>query len=293
MDLKKFYLLLTVIMSISIQRGYAESSIENNKTAEEMLVVIQQKIDAENYSFSQSEKELLIALWHKNNASVPLPPRLKQIFNSKDATTMNSYEAADLTFKLPYGIAYEQAQTIQYQKLIKQILQKGIILSNQIIVDAGCGFGGLLACVHRQFPSSQFIGLEYVPSARDRLMETYPWLNVIITNLQNDTSDLYEILPEMADVIFCTEVLEHLQHPEIAVRNLLSIKKDTGVLILTVPNGRQDRAAQHINFWSPESWKIFIEKTAPGYKIQFLTVNSPNAPGKHNLCAIIMGNVNL
>ncbi|MCK4934746.1 MAG: methyltransferase domain-containing protein [Simkaniaceae bacterium] len=96
-----------------------------------------------------------------------------------------------------------------------------------------------------------------------------------------------EILPELADVIFCTEVLEHLQHPESAITHLLTLKKDAGVLILTVPNGRIDSSAQHINFWSPESWKIFLQKSAPSNNIQSLKTLSPNAPGGYNLCAII------
>ena len=29
--------------------------------------------------------------------------------------------------------------------------------------------------------------------------------------------------------------------------------------MITVPNGRIDTFEGHINFWSPESWKVFIE----------------------------------
>jgi len=244
-------------------------------------------MDFENYRFTRDEENLLIKLWHTNNSTVPLPSKLKQIFDSQDAIYMNSFEAAELTFKLPYGIAYEQAQDGEYKALVDWTLQQGIPLDNKIIVDAGCGFGGLLSCIHQKFPNSQFFGIECAQSAKERLNKTYPWLKVSITNIQENIANIKGMLPESADVIYCTEVLEHLQHPELAIHNLLSIRNDTGALILTVPNGRTDSAAQHINFWSPESWKIFIEKVAAGYKVQFLKTLSPNAPGGHNLCAII------
>jgi 2-polyprenyl-3-methyl-5-hydroxy-6-metoxy-1,4-benzoquinol methylase len=246
-------------------------------------------MDFGNFSFSQEEEDLLIKSWHANNSTVPLPSKLKQIFDSQDALYMNSIEAAELTFKLPYGIAYEQAQAEEYKALVEWTLQHNITLENKIIIDAGCGFGGLLACIHKKFPNSKFFGIECAQSAQERLNKTYPWLKVAITNIQGSLANLNGMLPELADVIYCTEVLEHLQHPEMAINNLLTLRKDTGALILTVPNGRADSAVQHINFWSPESWKIFVEKACPAYKIQFLKTLSPNAPEQHNLCAIIRG----
>lgn len=268
-----------------VKRVLREKSSINSQQRASLI----QKMDFGNFNFSPEEENLLVNLWHINNSTVPLPSKLKQIFDSQDAISMNSFEAAELTFKCPYGIAYEQAQEGEYKALINWTLQQGISLDDKVIVDAGCGFGGLLACMHQKFPNSKFFGIECAQSAKERLRKTYPWLKVSITNIQENIANIKEMLPENADVVYCTEVLEHLEHPELTVCNLLSIRKDSGALILTVPNGRADSAAQHINFWSPESWKIFIEKAAPGYKTQFLKTLSPNAPEGHNLCAIIRG----
>ena len=61
------------------------------------------------------------------------------------------------------------------------------------------------------------------------------------------------------DIVFCTEVLEHLLYPHIALQNIIHLSQDSGVIMITVPNGRIDTFEGHINFWSPESWKVFIE----------------------------------
>ena len=71
--------------------------------------------------------------------------------------------------------------------------------------------------------------------------------------------DLYDIEnKENFDLIFCTEVLEHLLYPERVLRNIYNLLNDQGVLFITVPNGRFDSYRGHINFWSKESFAIFL-----------------------------------
>src|SRR5262249_22983755 len=70
------------------------------------------------------------------------------------------------------------------------------------------------------------------------------------------------------DVVFCIEVLEHLTHPDKALRRLLTMLNTRGVAILTVPNGRLDTFEGHINFWSPESWEVFIREVCNGCVVE-------------------------
>ena len=65
------------------------------------------KMDSGDFVFSEEEESILIKLWHLNNSTVPIPKCLKHIFDSQNALKMNEIEVAELTFKLPYGIAYE------------------------------------------------------------------------------------------------------------------------------------------------------------------------------------------
>lgn len=60
------------------------------------------------------------------------------------------------------------------------------------------------------------------------------------------------------------EVLEHLEYPDRALQTLTGALRPGGTLLLTVPQGRIDRSRYHINFWSPESWKLFIEAQIGG-----------------------------
>lgn len=240
-----------------------------------------------DYNFSDHEENLLIRAWHADCSQIPVPTKVKEIYDSLDAFAMNSQEVAEINFKLPYGIAYEEAQTDQYNLLIDSVLKNGVLLEQKIILDAGCGFGGLISILHKRFPNSKYFAIECVESARARLKKTYPWLKISIDNIQENLDNMNELLSEPVDVLFCTEVLERLKYPEQALKNFLDITKKNGTLILTVPDGRIDATPQHINFWSPESWRIFINKIVPEYNVKFLKTPSKNAPGGNNLCAII------
>ena len=69
-------------------------------------------------------------------------------------------------------------------------------------------------------------------------------------------------------MIFCIEVIEHLLHPDRALRNVVRMLADSGVALITVPNGRTDTFEGHINFWSPESWDVFVKQVCEGHTVQ-------------------------
>lgn len=74
------------------------------------------------------------------------------------------------------------------------------------------------------------------------------------------TRDIYDPLEDQYDAITCTETIEHLTDPKDIVRSLLRALSQKVTLIRTVPDGRTDCYKKHINFWSPESWRIFISR---------------------------------
>lgn len=228
------------------------------------------RMDRGDFSFTPAEERKMIQQWKFCVSECPLPAKIRSIYyDGADACAMNSLEVADVGFKLPYGSAFEEANEKEYQSLVDKALKGQINCENKVVLDAGCGFGGLLACVKKNFPSAICMGIECVVSAKELLNRTRPWIQCFICNIEDDTVAFQRQFPYQADVILSTAVLEHLHRPAQAVKNLLSIKAKGGSLILAVPNGRMDQSAQHIHFWSPESWKIFVQEIAVGYRVHF------------------------
>ncbi len=84
------------------------------------------------------------------------------------------------------------------------------------------------------------------------------------------------------------DVLEHLLYPDRALRHLMDMVAPEGTLMLAVPNGRYDHFAGHINFWSPESWRVFLEVNSPGWQIETgVTGNGRLAGTQHVNYAIL------
>jgi 2-polyprenyl-3-methyl-5-hydroxy-6-metoxy-1,4-benzoquinol methylase len=115
----------------------------------------------------------------------------------------------------------------------------------------------LLKFLSENFNISAQAGMEYAEAAIEVAQKLNPAPEYIVHDINQPYGVQY-------GAVICTEVIEHILHPEIAVRNLLNMVQDKGLLLITVPNGRYDTFAGHINFWSPESWNVFIQQNSGG-----------------------------
>jgi 2-polyprenyl-3-methyl-5-hydroxy-6-metoxy-1,4-benzoquinol methylase len=132
-------------------------------------------------------------------------------------------------------------------------------LAGQSVIDVGCGNGMLLKFLSENFKLSAQAGMEYAEAALEVARKLHPDPEYIVHDINMPCSKRY-------DAVICTEVIEHILHPKKAFRNLLDMVEDRGILFITVPNGRHDTFAGHINFWSPESWEVFIHENSGGLK---------------------------
>jgi len=151
------------------------------------------------------------------------------------------------------------------------------------IADVGCGPGYFLWLLHNElaakgYQTAGMFGFDYSLAALEIARQVLP-------EAEFHYMDIYNIcasLEEQFDIVVCIDVLEHLLYPERGLRNLVRMLRPQGILLLAVPNGRYDFFAGHINFWSPESWRIFLETTCSDLEIRTgVTSNGRLAGERH------------
>ena len=147
-----------------------------------------------------------------------------------------------------------------YKVVASHLSDAGIQLDQQHVADVGCGTGHLLHYISETFKFKKATGLEYSPEAIKVAKKLFPAFDFL-------EYDIYQPWHETYDVVLCTEVLENLLYPDKALGNMLNMCKDNGCIFITVPNGRIDTFGGHINFWSPESWNVFIENSCKNVEI--------------------------
>jgi 2-polyprenyl-3-methyl-5-hydroxy-6-metoxy-1,4-benzoquinol methylase len=144
------------------------------------------------------------------------------------------------------------------------------------ILDAGCG-GGFVA-FQLADKGHWVVGVDISEKAIESCRKCIaPVADFYIGNIASMRLD------KSFDVIVCSEVLEHIDHVDIALCNLYDHLKSNGLLILTVPNGYSlrelfiNRTAlgrlisrhaetdwfdskfqQHVNFWTLQQIKALL-----------------------------------
>jgi|GEM_PF-1411599 len=171
------------------------------------------------------------------------------------------------SFQQVRGYLSDQRMAEQ-RALIDIAVDLGVTFEKKRVLDVGCGLGYLLGYIDSIANPAELIG--YDPSAKTilcgpKLCAAGRFENRILSSDEKISGD----------VIFLTQVLEHLESPHEMLHLLKSKLAKPGVMVLSVPNGRNDglecgrylpdRGAYtgHINFWSHNSFKSFIQKSLP------------------------------
>jgi ubiquinone/menaquinone biosynthesis C-methylase UbiE len=107
------------------------------------------------------------------------------------------------------------------------------------IVDLGCGEGITLEKMARQMPGRNLLGLDCMQENIDICLAH---------GLPARRGNLYDLdLPdESVDAVMLLEVIEHLEHPETALRQIHRVLKPGGKVILVYPNDRTFKIARTI-----------------------------------------------
>lgn len=117
-------------------------------------------------------------------------------------------------------------------KLILNTLEK-YIKSNENILDIGCGAGTLaLYCASK---GSNVLGIDISPKAIKEAQQSAK--NMSMNNLKFEVRKFPEEYPNKKfDMIICTEVIEHLEDDERALKIIYKLLKPNGIAIISTPS---------------------------------------------------------
>ncbi|MGE4233908.1 MAG: methyltransferase domain-containing protein [Bacteriovoracia bacterium] len=123
--------------------------------------------------------------------------------------------------------------TLREIALSENILRKIVLMRNNHnysrILDLGCGDGFFLHSCSKKYKKMELYGADL---SQERLRQT----EKNVSGVKLSQQDIYHqtFSEEFFDFVVCSEVLEHLEHPVVGLRELWRVTKKR--LILTVPN---------------------------------------------------------
>lgn len=112
---------------------------------------------------------------------------------------------------------------------VKQILKFLRPQSEHCVLEVGVGAGNILA----QIPSRERWGLDISPSLLTIARTRLPNAVLVEGNAEAFPEKLHD---QQFDRIFCSEVLEHVQHPKHVVSEMAQVLKPHGIAVISVPN---------------------------------------------------------
>lgn len=161
---------------------------------------------------------------------------------------------------------YNRYADIKRLRLILETLRKNVA-SNAVVLDVGCGNGIISRGIGKEGFNVYGIDVSDKAIEKARSLTALPNVKFDVISAQQLVAD-----GKRYDAVVCSEVLEHLDHPEKLLEVLYQSLSDNGVLIVTVPNGMGPRevlvtkpviALQKKNNWM---WRLLLKtKKALGY----------------------------
>src|SRR5919202_2268721 len=252
--------------NVWVKRGGLEEAIQNYRTA---LILKPDLVEAHfNLGKILAAQGKLDEAIESLERAIALKPEWSAAHYAKatiikSAIEHNSKEKVDEWYSNPqvWGAYLTEDALNFYDALVNLGYEKGIVYNGKNIADVGCGTGHLLLSIARRFSPSSLTGFDFSRAAVRVASEVLP-------TGQFYELDIYQGTNLKFDVVICTDTLEHLLYPDRALKNLVTMLNPSGVAFLAVPNGRNDTFAGHINFWSPESWTVFLKSICEELEVE-------------------------
>jgi 2-polyprenyl-3-methyl-5-hydroxy-6-metoxy-1,4-benzoquinol methylase len=107
------------------------------------------------------------------------------------------------------------------------------------LLDVGCGNAELLRIVDARYPGKKLRGVDLSETVVAQNRRVFAHMQFDVNNIENDP------LGVVVDVVLCTEVIEHLDHPERALRHIAAALPSGGHAVITTPTGKVHATEKH------------------------------------------------
>ena len=143
-------------------------------------------------------------------------------------------------------------------------------LKIKTVLDAGCGEGFSLNQLRKKFPTKIYTGIDASAKAINLGRKMFPKIKL-------KTGNIYR-LPDKNrafDLVLCTEVLEHLTNPAMALKEIKRAAKK--YCLFSVPNEpwfritRLGNDPEHINHWTKNKFSAWLKQN----QFKILQVRNP------------------
>jgi SAM-dependent methyltransferase len=143
------------------------------------------------------------------------------------------------------------------QRLLNCLFSEMTPPANGVLADIGCGNGGFLKVVHDLLPSWKLVGVEWDSRNRETI-EALP--GVIAFHEMAEFSKLKKL-----DIVSMIHAFEHMENPPEMLEWLAEILKPDGMVIIEVPDWRQNPfdllIRDHAFHYSPLAFTKLFEHT--------------------------------
>jgi SAM-dependent methyltransferase len=159
--------------------------------------------------------------------------------------------------------ALNPAQRHRWRLIVEEILRNPALPSKAVAVDLGCGSGSLLLQLRERVPDLRCVGLDIEPLALDLARKAVPGAEFHCVDLSAGGADVSSELAGTADIVICSEVLEHVERPEQAVELARALLRPGGMFVVTVPAGSMtpfDRAIGHLRHYDLDAVRALLER---------------------------------
>jgi 2-polyprenyl-3-methyl-5-hydroxy-6-metoxy-1,4-benzoquinol methylase len=136
--------------------------------------------------------------------------------------------------QLAEGMALNPGRDYRYKVIISQI--KKMNLNPEHILDIGCGTGQLLKVLQSEFRNTLLTGLDVSTEGLKKAKKLVPSAKFDNILLESGAPKINSIISK-ANVVIVSEVLEHLDNPEITLEWLKEFIDSESLVIITVPAG--------------------------------------------------------